>query len=78
MTDIPAFPHKPERKTPAGDNLFVVTPGDEPGMALRDYFAAYRYEVVEPADLLDSFERSLGRDLDDIFRNWVGEFPGLD
>jgi NAD(P)-dependent dehydrogenase (short-subunit alcohol dehydrogenase family) len=40
MTDIPAFPHKPERKTPAGDNLFVVTPGDEPGMTLRDYFAA--------------------------------------
>ncbi len=46
--------------------------------ALRDYFTAYRYEVAEPADLLDSFERTLDRDLDDIFRNWVGEFPGLD
>ena len=39
-TGGPAFPYKPERKTPAGDNLFVVTPGDEPGMTLRDYFAA--------------------------------------
>lgn len=46
--------------------------------ALRDYFAAYRYEVAEPADLLDSFERSFDRELDDIFRSWVGDFPGLD
>jgi len=48
MTDIPAFPHKPERKTPAGDNLFVVTPGDEPGMALRDYFAAKAMQQLMP------------------------------
>ena len=46
--------------------------------ALRDYFAAYRYEVAEPADMLASFEDTLGRDLNDIFRRWVGEFPGLE
>ena len=46
--------------------------------ALRDYFAAYRYEVAEPADMLVSFEGTLDRDLNDIFRRWVGEFPGLE
>jgi aminopeptidase N len=45
---------------------------------LKDYFAAYRYEVAEPADMLASFEATLGRDLNDIFRRWVGEFPGLE
>ncbi len=46
---------------------------------LQAYFTAYRYEVAAPADMLASFELSLGRDdLDGIFRNWVGEFPGLE
>ena len=43
--------------------------------ALRDYFAAYRYEIAEPVDMLLSFEESLGADLDAIFEDWVGEFP---
>lgn len=43
--------------------------------ALRDYFAAYRYRIAEPADMLASFERSLGADLDDVFAEWVGAFP---
>lgn len=43
--------------------------------ALRDYFAAYRYEIAEPVDMLHSFEASLDADLDAIFEDWVGEFP---
>lgn len=42
---------------------------------LQDYFAAYRYEVAEPADMLASFEATLGDDLDAIFTEWVGAFP---
>jgi hypothetical protein len=50
-TGGPAFPHKLESKTPAGDNLFLVTPGDEPGMSLRDYFAAKAMQgLVENAN----------------------------
>lgn len=37
----PAFPHKPSRTEPtAVENLVRFIPGDEPGMTLRDYFAA--------------------------------------
>jgi len=42
---------------------------------LQDYFAAYRYEIAEPGDLLESFETSLGEDLDVLFEEWVGEMP---
>ena len=31
----------------AGDNLFLVTPGDEPGMNLRDYFAIHGPEPTK-------------------------------
>jgi len=43
--------------------------------ALQDYFAAYRYGIAEPVDMLLSFEQSLGADLDALFAEWVGEFP---
>lgn len=37
----PAFPHKPTHSQSAGtDGWSIVTPGDYPGMSLRDYFAA--------------------------------------
>lgn len=36
-----AFPHKPEVRRQVGQNLHAVTPGDEPGMTLRDYFAMH-------------------------------------
>jgi hypothetical protein len=39
-TPIAAFPHKPERRERSSSSLELVTPGDEPGMSLRDYFAA--------------------------------------
>jgi len=43
--------------------------------ALHNYFAAYRYEIAEPEDLLNSLERSLGVDLDALFAEWVGDVP---
>lgn len=43
--------------------------------ALQEYFAAYRYGIAEPVDMLLSFEESLDADLDPIFEEWVGEFP---
>lgn len=36
----PAFPMREERREPVGDNIELVTPGEWPGMSLRDYFAA--------------------------------------
>ncbi|NLE53276.1 MAG: M1 family metallopeptidase [Chloroflexi bacterium] len=43
--------------------------------ALQDYFAAYRYDIAEPVDMLLSFEQSLDADLHAIFEEWVGDFP---
>jgi aminopeptidase N len=42
---------------------------------LQTYFAAYRYQIVEPGDMLSSFEETLGQDLDPLFQEWVGTFP---
>jgi aminopeptidase N len=41
---------------------------------LRDYFAAHRYGIAEPNDMLTGFEAALGQDLDDLFEAWVGPF----
>ncbi|WP_119065319.1 M1 family metallopeptidase [Aggregatilinea lenta] len=46
--------------------------------ALQLYFERNRYRVVEPKDVLDAFEDATGEDLDAIFYEWVGDFPGLD
>jgi hypothetical protein len=46
--------------------------------ALQLYYEQHRYEVVESRDVLDSFEEATGEDLDAIFYQWVGDFPGLD
>ncbi len=46
--------------------------------ALRLYYERHRYEVVESADVLRAFEDATGEELDAIFYEWVGEFPGLD
>jgi hypothetical protein len=40
---------------------------------LRDYFAAYRYRIAAPEDMLASFERTSGADLHAIFVEWVGD-----
>jgi hypothetical protein len=42
---------------------------------LRDYFAAYRYRIAAPEDMLASFERTTGADLHAIFEEWVGDVP---
>lgn len=46
--------------------------------ALQLYFKQHRYEVVESKDVLDAFEAATGEDLDALFYQWVGDFPGLD
>ena len=42
---------------------------------LRDYFAAYRYQIATPEDMLASFQRTSGADLNAIFAEWVGDVP---
>jgi aminopeptidase N len=42
---------------------------------LRDYFAAYRYQIAAPEDMLASFESTTGADLHAIFEEWVGDVP---
>jgi len=41
---------------------------------LREYFAAHRYDIAEPNDMLTAFEAALGQDLDEWFAEWVGPF----
>jgi aminopeptidase N len=42
---------------------------------LRAYFAAYRYAIAGPDDMLASFESTLGQDLEPIFEDWIGTVP---
>ncbi|HML24250.1 MAG TPA: M1 family metallopeptidase [Aggregatilinea sp.] len=46
--------------------------------AVQLYYERNRYRVVEPNDVLSAFEDATGEDLDAIFYQWVGDFPGLD
>jgi hypothetical protein len=46
--------------------------------ALQLYYRRHRYEVVRSRDVLEAFEDSTGEDLDQIFYETVGDFPGLD
>ncbi|MBN1678722.1 MAG: M1 family metallopeptidase [Anaerolineae bacterium] len=46
--------------------------------AVNHYFERNRYEVAKSADVLDAFEEATGEELDALFYQWVGEFPGLD
>ncbi len=60
--------------------LFFAALADELGYdtmidMLRDYFASYRYGLVKPEDMLNSFEASSGKNLDSIFEEWVGIMP---
>ena len=45
--------------------------------ALRLYYERHRYEVARSADVLAAFEDATGEQLDALFYQWVGEFPGL-
>ncbi len=60
--------------------LFYAALADEYGLealfgALRDYFAAYRYRIAYPEDILSEFERSLDYGVDALFADWVGVVP---
>lgn len=46
--------------------------------ALQLYFERHHYEVARSADVLKAFEDASGQELDAIFYQWVGEFPGID
>lgn len=41
--------------------------------ALQSYLVAYRYDIAQSDDLLESFEQALGQDLEPLFEEWVGE-----
>jgi hypothetical protein len=60
--------------------LFFAALGEAYGLdtleaMLRDYLAAYRYRIAAPEDMLVSFERTSGADLNAIFEEWVGDVP---
>jgi len=38
--------------------------------ALRQYYQAHRYGIVQPVDLLQAFETSSGQDLSDLYQEW--------
>lgn len=44
--DLPAFPYKAEQRVQVAENIEQVTPGDVPGMTLRDYFAAKAMQAL--------------------------------
>lgn len=56
--------------------LFFITLREEIGDAaffdaLQDYYRKYQFQVGEASGLLDAFEASAGRQLDDIYREWL-------
>ena len=46
--------------------------------AVQLYFERNRYQVAESQDVLEAFEEATGQDLDRLFYQWVGNFPGID
>jgi hypothetical protein len=42
----PAFPHKPSEEIPVTESIVRFVKGDEPGMTLRDYFAAKAMQAL--------------------------------
>ncbi len=46
--------------------------------AVQHYYEQNKYQVVQSADVLNAFEEATGQELDEIFYEWVGDFPGLD
>jgi aminopeptidase N len=39
--------------------------------ALQEYYQRYKFQVARPQDLLDAFESSAGRQLDDFYQSWL-------
>ena len=51
---------------------------DEMYRVLQEYFRRYKYEVATIEGMLQTFEDVTGRAWDQMFYEWVGNFPGLD
>ncbi len=45
-----AFPHTPDKREPVGHGMERFTPGESPGMTLRDYFAAKAMQGILAGD----------------------------
>ena len=39
--------------------------------ALQTYYAAYKYEIARPENLLDAFETAYGKELDELYQEWL-------
>ncbi len=39
--------------------------------ALQSYYNTYQFDIASPVELLDAFEASAGRQLDDFFQSWL-------
>jgi hypothetical protein len=39
--------------------------------ALQQYYAGSRYQIARPEDLLEAFEAAAGRQLDDLYQQWL-------
>lgn len=59
-------------------SLYEVDQAEMTYRALRHYFNKMKYRLSEPAEILQSYEAVTGQELDEIFYEFFGEFPGLD
>lgn len=59
-------------------DLYEVDKAEMTYRALQHYFDKMKYEISEPADVLQSYEAVTGQELDQIFYDFFGVFPGLD
>lgn len=66
-------------KAPLGFAAVHETIGDEAFFAaLSDYYATFRFDVAQPADLLAAFETTSGQELDELWRHWFEAAEGED
>jgi len=66
-------------KAPLGFAAIHQTIGDEAFFAaLSDYYAAFRFGVAQPDDLLAAFEAASGQELDELWRHWFEAAEGED
>ncbi len=57
---------------------YDLSQADLMNMALSDYFHRMKYRMTSPVEILRSFEKVTGQDLDAFFYSYLGEFPGMD
>ncbi len=58
--------------------LYEVDKAEMTYRALQHYFDKMKYKLSNPAEILQSYEAVTGQELDAIFYEFFGEFPGLD